>query len=157
MIDMTTIVMTYRFSMIDQEKDTIAILLHDVARQLRVLIDARVEVYSLTRLKWLTLAILDRDGSISQAELAEKLDIDRSGVGRLLDRMEDRELITRVRDDHDRRVVRVSINQNVRPLLTQLEQISNQVKDIAVSGISEAEQTELIRLLKKINSNLKSQ
>jgi len=140
--------------MIDKDENTFAILVHDVARQLRVLIDTKVEPYKLTRLKWLTLAILDRKDGISQAELAERLDLDRSAVGRLLERMETRGFITRLRDEKDRRVIRIFIKDEAKPLLADLEKISGDVRTQATAGLSKDEEKTLIEILLKIKQNL---
>lgn len=140
--------------MIDKDENTIAILIHDVARQLRVMIDAKVEPYSLTRLKWLTLGILDRKDGISQAELAERLDLDRSAVGRLLERMEKRGFIRRMRDEADRRVIRVYIKDDARPILEDLEKISDEVRSQATQNLSDDEERQLVDLLLKIKSSL---
>lgn len=140
--------------MIDKDENTFAILVHDVARQLRVLIDTKVEPYKLTRLKWLTLAILDRKDGISQAELAEHLDLDRSAVGRLLERMETRGFITRLRDEKDRRVIRIFIKDEAKPLLADLEKISADVRAQATAGLSKDEEKTLIEILLKIKQNL---
>lgn len=140
--------------MIDKDENTFAILVHDVARQLRVLIDTKVEPYKLTRLKWLTLAILDRKDGISQAELAEHLDLDRSAVGRLLERMETRGFITRTRDEQDRRVIRIFIKEEAKPMLADLEKISADVRRQATAGLSKDEEKTLIEILLKIKNNL---
>lgn len=140
--------------MIDKDENTIALLLHDVARQLRVLIDSKVEPFQLTRLKWQALGILDRKDGISQAELAERLDLDRSAVGRLLERMEKRGFIKRQRDTEDRRIIRVFITESTRPLLDELELISRDVKKQATHGLSDEEQQQLTNILIKIKANL---
>lgn len=140
--------------MIDKDENTVGILIHDVARQLRVLIDSKVEPFQLTRLKWLALGILDRKDGISQAELSERLDLDRSAVGRLLERMENRGFIKRQRDEVDRRVIRVFIEDSARPLLEDLERISKEVRDQAIAGLSAEEEEQLKTLLLKIKSNL---
>jgi MarR family transcriptional regulator, transcriptional regulator for hemolysin len=141
--------------MISKDENTIAILLHDVAHQLRVLIDAKAQPYNLTRMKWLALAILDRQDGISQSELAEKMDIERSSVGRLLDRMEQRGFIRRVPDAQDRRFVRVFITDEGRPLLEELEKVSSDVKKIAISGLSKKELDDLTNTLLIMKNNLK--
>lgn len=140
--------------MINKDENTIAILIHDVARQLRVLIDSKVEPFNLTRLKWQALGILDRKDGISQAELAERLDLDRSSVGRLLERMEVRGFIRRERDDADRRIVRVFIENDAKPLLEDLENISEEVKMQATEDLSKDEQDQLVNILLKMKSNL---
>ncbi|WP_417830651.1 MarR family winged helix-turn-helix transcriptional regulator [Terasakiella sp.] len=141
--------------MINQKQNTVPLLLHDVAHQLRVLIDGKVEPYKLTRQIWVALSILEENPGISQIELAARLEIDRSSAGRLLDRMEKRELIRRHKDEQDRRIVRLYINEETRPLLEKLNSVSHEIKSVAEDGLTQEEHHDLVRLLRKVQTNLK--
>lgn len=140
--------------MIDKDEESLGLLIHDVAHHLRVLIDRRVARFQLTRLKWQTLAILDRKDGITQTDLANRLDLEKSTVGRLLNRMELRGFIHRERDKNDRRITRIFIENKIRPLLEELEYVSDEVKNIATNGLDKREQNEFMRLLIKMKSNL---
>ncbi|WP_419798132.1 MAG: MarR family winged helix-turn-helix transcriptional regulator [Terasakiella sp.] len=140
--------------MIDEDKNTIPIILHEVANRLRVRIDAKVQPYNLTRMKWLTLAILERDNGMSQSELASKLDVDNSSIARLMTRMEQRDLIHRVCDENDRRVLRVFIKDEARPLLQELKKVSDEIRSQALTGLSVKEQDDLLNLLLVVKNNL---
>ncbi len=141
--------------MINQKQNTVPLLVHDVAHQLRVIIDGKVEPYKLTRQIWVALSILEETPGISQIELAARLEIDRSSAGRLLDRMEKRELIRRHKDAQDRRIVRLYINEETRPLLKKLNTVSHEIKSVAEDGLTQEEQHDLVRLLRKVQTNLK--
>ncbi len=140
--------------MIDEDKNTIPIVLHEVANRLRVRIDAKVQPYNLTRMKWLTLAILERDNGISQSELAGKLDVDNSSIARLMTRMEQRDLVYRVCDEKDRRVLRVFIKDEARPLLQELKKVSDEIRNQALTGLSVKERDDLLNLLLVVKNNL---
>jgi len=58
---------------------------------------------------WSVLRTADEEAGLSQRELAARMSIESPTLVRHLDRMEHEGLIARCRDDHDRRVVRVSL------------------------------------------------
>ncbi|MZR30010.1 MarR family winged helix-turn-helix transcriptional regulator [Sneathiella litorea] len=142
--------------MLSKKDNTLGTLVHEVAHLLRTHIDRRVEPYNLTRAKWLALGVLDRREGITQTELADYLELDKSTIGRLLDRLEERGFIRREKDPDDRRILRVFIAETAHPVLSELEQVADDVRQQALSGLSKAEQTQLLTLLGKVKANLVS-
>lgn len=57
----------------------------------------------------LVLRLLSRSGPQRMSDLAEELSINPGAVTAMVDRLEARDLVERVRDDEDRRIVRVSL------------------------------------------------
>ena len=142
--------------MLSKKDNTLGTLVHEVAHLLRTHIDRRVEPYNLTRAKWLALGVLDRREGITQTELADYLDLDKSTIGRLLDRLEERGFIRREKDPDDRRILRIFIAETAHPVLSELEQVADDVRQQALSGLSKTEQTQLLTLLGKVKENLVS-
>lgn len=142
--------------MMNKSKYAVPLLIHDVAHQMRLVIDSKVAPFNLTRQKWVALSLVDQKPGISQIELAGALDIDRSTAGRLLDRMEKRGLIRRQKDTADRRITRVYIEAEAKPVLENLHDVSHEIKSVSASGLSDQEQNELVRLLGKMHKNLKT-
>lgn len=132
------------------------LLVHDVAHQMRLVIDSKVAPFNLTRQKWVALSLVAQSPGISQIELAFQLDIDRSTAGRLLDRMEKRGLVRREKDEADRRITRVYVEAEAEPILERLHVVSHEIKAVSESGLSDQEQNELVRLLTKVHTNLKT-
>lgn len=143
--------------MIGKKPNTLGLLLHDTARLLRRLIDRQVAPYQITRAKWLVLGILDRENGVAQNVLAERLELDKSTVTRLIDRMERRGLVERRPDAHDRRISRIYLHSGVGPLLADLERISDQVRHTATRNFTAAERRTLEHLLAKLKTNLLSE
>ena len=106
--------------MIGKTKDRVGFLIHDVARMLRVHIDRRVEGFNLTRAKWQALGILDVQPGITQTSLASTLELERSTVGRLIDRLEKRGFVERKQDPKDRRVYKLFIAEKALAASRQL-------------------------------------
>jgi DNA-binding MarR family transcriptional regulator len=57
------------------------------------------------------LMALDLDGALPMRRLAETMDVSQASATGIVDRMEQRGLVERLRDDEDRRVVRVALTQ----------------------------------------------
>src|SRR5512137_319741 len=63
------------------------------------------------------LAILELDGPLTMHGLAEAMDVSQASTTGIVDRMEQRGLVERQRDDDDRRVVRVALTDEGRRLI----------------------------------------
>jgi DNA-binding MarR family transcriptional regulator len=98
--------------------------------------------------------VLDRRDGITQTELADYLELDKSTIGRLLDRLEERGFIRREKDPNDRRIFRIFIAKTAYPVLTELEQVADGVRAQALSGISEKDNEKLLALLGQVKKNL---
>src|SRR5579871_3911049 len=83
-------------------------LLGDVGRLLRKLIDRRLGAIGLTRAQWQALGNMRRCGPMTQAALAEMLEVETATIARLIDRLESAGWVVRRPDPHDRRVKLVS-------------------------------------------------
>lgn len=71
---------------------------------------------SLVHLNVLTL--LDEEGPLPMRALADSLDVSRASTTGIVDRMEQRGLVERNRDEDDRRIVRVALTEAGRQLIT---------------------------------------
>lgn len=140
--------------MIDGRKETVGDLLHDAAHLLRMVIDRQAVPHNLTRAQWHALAILDGDSGLTQVELAERLELGNPAAGRLIDRLEERGFVERRSDPADRRVKRVYIKAAARPKLVELEAVGEEVRKLALKGLSREEHRLLVALLKTVKENL---
>lgn len=73
------------------------------------------------------------------AELAREYAIDASAVTRLLDRVEKRGLIKRVRSSEDRRIVRLELTEDGRTVAAGMPAIFRSVLDEAFEGFAPEE------------------
>ncbi len=62
---------------------------------------------SISKLHMVVLTLLEDRGALPMSRLAESVDVSLSNLTGIVDRMEQHGLVERVRDDHDRRLVRV--------------------------------------------------
>ena len=129
-------------------------LVHDVARLLRTTFDRRVKEMGLTRSQWWVLNHLYRHDGMTQAELADLLEVERPTLGRLLDRLETNGWIRREACGTDRRAKRVFLTDEVGPPMREMRGIAAQLRGDALSGLSPDEQEEFVDTLLAVKANL---
>jgi DNA-binding MarR family transcriptional regulator len=87
------------------------------------------------------------------AELAREYGIDASAVTRLVDRLEKRGLLTRVRSSEDRRVVRLALTPEGQALAVRMPPIFNGVVDNLLAGFTPEEVGFLKSMLRRVLVN----
>ena len=98
-------------------EENIGLLIHDVARLLRVLYDRQMASIGLTRSQWWLLTYLRFRDGINQSELAVLMDIEKAPLSRLLDRMQLKGWVERRADSKDRRIKNIFLSDNVKPII----------------------------------------
>jgi DNA-binding MarR family transcriptional regulator len=129
-------------------------LLHDVARLMRTTFDRRVRDLGLTRSQWWVLNHLYRSEGITQAELADMLEVERPTLGRLLDRLETNGWVRREADTQDRRAKRVYLTPAVGPSMRAMRRMAAELRQHALTGLSPEEQERFVDTLLTIKGNL---
>ncbi len=129
-------------------------LMHDVARLMRTAFDRRVKALGLTRSQWWVLNHLYRNDGVTQAELADTLEIERPTLGRLLDRLEAKGWVRREEDPRDRRAKRVRLTSEVEPVMKSMRAVAAEVRRDAVAGLSPEQLQAFVDALLAIKDNL---
>lgn len=142
--------------MITKQNDLLGTLIHDVAHLLRLEIDTRLRPYNLTRAKWLALGILQKNDSLSQSELAAKMELGAASVGRLVDRLVARGFATRVQDPTDRRSYRLQITESAREMLVELDGVPDHLEREMLDDLNEREIKALTHGMSKLKQALTS-
>jgi DNA-binding MarR family transcriptional regulator len=96
------------------------------------------------------LVALAEDGSASQADLGRRLWIDRSDMVAVINDLEREGLVTRVRDEHDRRRNLVQITPAGTRTLERLDAKVEEAQAALLEPLSAAERRELLRLLARL-------
>jgi MarR family transcriptional regulator, transcriptional regulator for hemolysin len=129
-------------------------LLHDIARLMRKRYEQRARPLGLTRAQWQVLAHLQRCEGINQSGLAELLELEPITVGRLIDRMQEAELVERRADPADRRAHRLFLTERARPLVDRCRALADTVYNEAFAGVAGGAREHLIDLLVRVRGNL---
>jgi len=107
-----------------------------------------------TSAHFIVLLMLGCESRITAAELAKRLGQDPGAMTRLLDRMEARGLIRRVRQEHDRRCVCIELTSQGAKLLPVLERAGKVVSTRALRDFTATEQRQLCAFLKRMIRNV---
>lgn len=140
--------------MIHKDDDMVGTLFHDVAHLIRHQIDDELRPYDLTRASWLAIGIVQSNDRLSQAELAESLELGAAATGKVVDRLEERGLIERHADPDDRRTKRLSVTSEGKKLIRKLRPIGVKIRDSVLQDLNEADQKRLLSYLVKIKTRL---
>lgn len=133
---------------------TFGFLLHDTARLMRRDFERRSRETGITRAQWQTLAHLQRQEGLNQAQLAENLDIEPITVARLVDRLESAGWVERRADPRDRRMRRLYLTETAKPLMKQFRALADETIGVALAGLDSDERTQLFDLLMRVRANL---
>lgn len=129
-------------------------LLADVSRLLKTDYDRRVHHTGLTRSQWWVLTHLYRRDGVTQAELADMLEIERPALGRLLDRLESSGWVTREVDPDDRRAKLVYLTDEIQPIMNDMRKSAADLRRDATEGLDTEDVEKLVDLLIAIKGNV---
>ena len=129
-------------------------LLTDSARLLRKLIDRRLQPLGLSRAQWSVLAILSNPEGVSQSQISQELEIEKSTAGRLIDQVEKSGWIERRPIPGDRRLWSIHLTDQARQLLVEIERVIMHAREDMLRGLSEEQQNTLTDLLRTVKLNL---
>ncbi len=131
--------------------------LYDAARLLRRDYDRRAKSLGGSRSSWQVLWHLSRNEGCHQAVLAELLDVAPISLTRQLDKLQEDGLIERRQDEDDRRRFRLYLTCKAAPQLEQMRALGAQTRAAALKGLTDEEEQQMTRLLKKVRANLCTQ
>ena len=129
-------------------------LLTDSARLLRKLIDRRLQPLGLSRAQWSVLAILANHEGVSQSQISQELEIEKSTAGRLIDQVEKSGWIERRPIPGDRRLWSIHLTDQARQLLVEIERVVLHAREEMLRGLSAEQQDTLTDLLRTLKTNL---
>jgi MarR family transcriptional regulator for hemolysin len=130
-------------------------LVSDVARAMRTYIDQRAREHGMTRAQWGVLARLERHEGMTQAEMAEALEIQPISLVRLIDRLCLHGLVERRPHPRDRRANRLYLTQKGRATLAQLVPVGRTVAGEVLAHFDEPEVADLLQKLLLIRDNIR--
>ena len=137
-------------------EENIGLLIHDVARLLRVLYDRQMASIGLTRSQWWLLTYLFFKDGINQSELAILMDIEKAPLSRLLDRMEMKGWIIRKNENKDRRIKNIYLSESVKPLISSMREKAANYRDESLSILTDNDLNKLKDILQILKKDLSS-
>jgi len=116
-------------------------------------VDARMQAHDLTALQWGPLLLLAQGRADTVATCARESGIDASSMTRMLDRLESKGLVRRVRSEADRRVVRIELTAQGAKAAQRIPHELARVLNHHLRGFSPDEFETFKRLLRRFDQN----
>ena len=136
------------------DDDNLAAMLADTARLMRRSFDARAKQIGVTRPQWRVLSVLRRFEGVNQGGLAELLEVEPITVCRMVDRLQEAQLVERRPDPDDRRSWLLFLTAKAQELLGQLRPLAEEMLDEALEGIGDEDRIILTKSLDQMRRNL---
>ena len=137
-------------------EENIGLLIHDVARLLRVLYDRQMASIGLTRSQWWLLTYLFFKDGINQSELAILMDMEKAPLSRLLDRMEKKGWVIRKNESKDRRTKNIYLSESIKPLISSMRDKAAEYRSESLSTLTDKERNKLKAILQILKKDLTS-
>jgi MarR family transcriptional regulator, transcriptional regulator for hemolysin len=115
--------------------ETLPFEIAETAHALRKAFDRRAVGMGVTRAQWKVLFRLERQPGLRQIELADMLDIEPITLSRIVDRLEEAELVERAADPTDRRAWRLHVTARAQPLIAKLRAVADEMIAEAFAGV----------------------
>jgi DNA-binding MarR family transcriptional regulator len=132
----------------------IGVLVHETSRLRRKAIDQVLKPLGVTGTQWWVLTSVSLRPGLSQAKLADELNLGKVALGGLIDRLMKNDLIDRRPDGEDKRVNLIFLSEAGLNLVKDIKRISSGVQDEAMAGISLSEIDTTISVLERMMANL---
>lgn len=106
--------------------------------------------YGLTPIQFLTMALLATEENITAAGICERLMIDKSTLSGVLDRLEEKGMIERSKDESDGRAFAIRPAAKAIEIADELVKIPEKVNEAVLENHTQEEQLLLKRMLRDI-------
>ncbi|MBA1274630.1 MarR family transcriptional regulator [Stutzerimonas azotifigens] len=126
-----------------------------LSRAWRAELDRRLASLGLSQARWLVLLHLAMlNAPPTQRELAQSVGVEGPTLARLLDSLEALGLVNRVGVPEDRRAKKITLTDQARPLIAQIEAISSALRAELFAGIDDADIERCQEVHQRILANL---
>jgi DNA-binding MarR family transcriptional regulator len=110
--------------------------------------------FPITPPQFVALQWLNEDGDMTIGELSNKMYLACSTTTDLIDRMEANELVERVRDTNDRRVVRIHLKEKGKKIIVDVLESRRQYLSTILGNFSEQDVKDLARTLRVLHNEM---
>lgn len=127
--------------------NSIGFLLSKAYQRIWAIMREEIETFDLTPPQFGLLAFLWQQDGLTQVELSEKGQIDRTTIGGLIDRLEKLGLVERRQHPQDRRAYQIHLTDRGKELEGPLSECADRSLSKFTKGLSDHEISELRRML----------
>lgn len=138
----------------------IGFLVHDVSRLRKTLFDLEMKPYGITDSQYWTLAEISRqkklhnNEDIFQSDLSRQLDVGKSTICGLIDRLESSGFVMREADRNDRRSKRIVITKKGYEILDKMAVVGTNLNHATYKGISKKDMETTMAVLERMKAGV---
>jgi DNA-binding MarR family transcriptional regulator len=134
-------------------EESVGYLMRRITMSMAHGVDQRLESVGLTNAQWVPLLKLHLGRAVNVAELARECEVDAGAMTRMLDRLEAKQLIRRVRSTDDRRVVNLELTEEGVKAARQIPGVLCEVQNAHLAGFDPSEWEALKAKLRRMLAN----
>ncbi|RPH59765.1 MAG: MarR family transcriptional regulator [Burkholderiales bacterium] len=108
------------------------------------------EPLQLSTVEFTVLSLVASNADVTQKQLSQALAVSAPNITTLLDRLEQRQLLTRVRSEADRRSQYIRLTRKGNALARKATEVSRTMEQDVLRHLTEAERAILVELLQKV-------
>ena len=101
-----------------------------------------------------TLRYINKVGTCTSSELAEVFDVKKSAITAIINRLWEKGLIQRTRDDNDRRVIYLTLTEKGDELFLKTEERIHALVESFITQFGQSEITQFLKTFEKLNDIL---
>lgn len=131
-------------------QNSYAFWIHRLSNVLQEQFNKRLKEYQVTWPQWMVLNVLTANNVNTPAVVAEQLGVDRSGITRLLDRLEEKGYIERTHDKLDRRSVLLALTTKGSRLILEMNAEAHKHQENFLSDLHLSERRGFKKELQKM-------
>ncbi|MBU0731170.1 MAG: MarR family transcriptional regulator [Proteobacteria bacterium] len=136
------------------KEDSLARQIYITSQEMRNFAEKVLKPYDLTLEQLHLLKNMPAESGLSQREICDAANKNPANMTRILDRLEAKELVIRRDNPDDRRASLVFITKQGSSLVSEVHTVFDSFSTRLLNGISDKDQTQVIRSLEKISKNL---
>lgn len=130
-------------------------LISRVVSIMQTRLERRFKKFNMTKSQWRIITSLSQNGMKTAADIAKLCNIDSTAVTRLINRLEEKDLLVRCQSCSDRRVNVIKATQKGLALVPFLKKEADENYDEIFGVLTSDEKKQLNNILKKVIDNIK--
>jgi DNA-binding MarR family transcriptional regulator len=134
--------------------ETILPEIGETAHAVRKAFSRRAASLGVTGAQWKVMLKLTLKPGLRQTELADMLEIEPITLSRIIDRLQDAELVERASDPADRRAWRLHVTAKAGPIVEKLKAIAGEMTAEAFAGIDNKDVETTRRVLAQVREQV---
>lgn len=124
-----------------------------IHRKSNVFITKRLSKYGIGSGQYMFLLKLYRQDGINQEALAESLFIDKGTTARAIKKLEEEDIVYRIKDEKDKRAYGIYLTDKAKDIKKEVFDILKELENTITFNLSKEEKDGIIKILKKISEN----